>query len=66
MHFGSLHADDAADNEREELRALHERKNALKRTSDILSKHDVVVQKLINKVSAAVYTGKMHIEFSSS
>ena len=40
---------EALERDREEVRKLHDRKQALRRTSDILVTHDVVVQKLINK-----------------
>ena len=40
---------EALERDREEVRKLHDRKQALRRTSDILVRHDVVVQKLINK-----------------
>ena len=40
---------DVLDDDREELKLLLGQKAALQRTSDILEKHDVVVQKLVNQ-----------------
>ena len=41
--------DEALERDKEEVRKLHDRKQALTRTSHVLGKHDVVVQKLVNK-----------------
>ena len=46
---GADAADEALERDRDQVLKLQNRKRALKRTSEILGKHDVVVQKLINK-----------------
>ena len=47
--YGSTVDTEQLGRDRDEVKKLRDRRNALERTISIMSKHDVVVQKLINK-----------------
>ena len=46
--------------DRDEVKKLRDRRNALERTISIMSKHDVVVQKLINKARDDLVWEQVH------